>query len=74
LLTCDWSKDHPHHLDIFWAWPEAEFGKKLGDLHTLQIVFARPTGKMKLMNGRDYAQVEAENVLMWKDSIPLEYL
>ena len=62
LLTRDWSKDHPHHRGIYWAWPEVEFGKKLGDLHALQIVFARPTGKIKLINGPDYAQVEAENI------------
>ena len=71
LLTRDWSKDHPHHRGIYWAWPEVEFGKKLGDLHALQIVFARPTGKIKLINGPDYAQVEAENIWMWQDSIPV---
>ena len=71
LLTRDWSKDHPHHRGIYLAWPEVEFGKKLGDLHALQIIFARPTGKIKLINGPDYAQVEAENIWMWKDSIPV---
>lgn len=71
LLTRDWSKDHPHHRGIYWAWPEVEFGKKLGDLHALQIVFARPTGKFKLLNGPDYAQVEAENTWMWRDSLPV---
>jgi hypothetical protein len=71
LLTRDWSKDHPHHRGIYWAWPEVEFGKKLGDLHALQIVFARPTGKIKFTDGPVYAQVEAENIWMWKDSIPL---
>ena len=49
LLTRDWSKDHPHHRGIYWAWPEVEFGNKRGDLHALQIVFARPTGKIKLI-------------------------
>ncbi len=71
LLTRDWSKDHPHHRGIYWAWPEVEFGNKLGDLHALQIVFARPTGNIKLENGPDYAQAEAENIWMWKDSIPV---
>jgi len=71
LLTRDWSKDHPHHRGIYWAWPEVEFGTKRGDLHALQIVFARPTGRIKLENGTDYAQVEAENIWMWKDSIPV---
>lgn len=50
LLTRDWSKDHPHHRGIYWAWPEVEFGKKLGDLHALQIVFARPTGNLFIKN------------------------
>lgn len=71
LLTRDWSKDHPHHRGIYWAWPEVEFGKALGDLHALQIVFARPTGKIKFLNGPVYAEVEAENIWMWKDSIPV---
>ena len=71
LLTRDWSKDHPHHRGIYWAWPEVEFGNKRGDLHALQIVFARPTGKIKLENGTDYAQVEAENIWMWGDSLPV---
>ena len=71
MLTRDWSKDHPHHRGIYWAWPEVEFGSKLGDLHALQIVFARPTGKIILVNQPDYAQVEAENIWMWKDSIPI---
>lgn len=71
LLTRDWSKDHPHHRGIYWAWPEVEFGKKLGDLHALQIVFARPTGKINLISGPVYAQVEAENIWMWEDSIPV---
>ena len=71
LLTRDWSKDHPHHRGIYWAWPEVEFGKKLGDLHALQIVFARPTGNIRIINASDYAQVEAENIWMWEDSIPV---
>jgi hypothetical protein len=71
LLTRDWSKDHPHHRGIYWAWPEVEFGRKLGDLHALQIVFARPTGRIKVTNGSFYAQVEAENLWMWEDSIPV---
>ena len=71
MLTRDWSKDHPHHRGIYWAWPEVEFGKKLGDLHALQIVFARPTGNIRIINEPDYAQVEAENIWMWEDSIPV---
>jgi hypothetical protein len=71
LLTRDWSRDHPHHRGIYWAWPEVDFGSKRGDLHALQIVFARPTGKIKLQNGPVFAQIEAENLWMWKDSVPI---
>lgn len=71
LLTRDWSKDHPHHRGIYWAWPEVDFGSKRGDLHALQIVFARPTGKIKHKNGPDFAEIEAENLWMWRDSIPI---
>ena len=71
MLTRDWSKDHPHHRGIYWAWPEVDFGSKRGDLHALQIVFARPTGKIKHQSGPVFAQIEAENVWMWKDSIPI---
>jgi hypothetical protein len=71
LLTRDWSKDHPHHRGIYWAWPEVGFGNKLGDLHALQIVFARPTGRIELISETDYAQIKAENIWMWKDSIPV---
>lgn len=71
MLTRDWSKDHPHHRGIYWAWPEVEFGSKRGDLHALQIVFARPTGRIKLESGKKYAQIEAENLWMWGDSIPI---
>ena len=62
LLTRDWSKDHPHHRGIYWAWPEVDFGKKRGDLHALQVVFARPTGKIELRSGQEFAEVEAENI------------
>jgi hypothetical protein len=71
MLTRDWSKDHPHHRGIYWAWPEVDFGAKRGDLHALQIVFARPTGKIKQLGGKEFARIEAENVWMWRDSIPI---
>jgi hypothetical protein len=71
MLTRDWSRDHPHHRGIYWAWPEVDFGNKRGDLHALQIVFARPTGKIKLQSGQAYSQVEAENLWMWGDTIPI---
>ena len=62
LLTRDWSKDHPHHRGIYWAWPEVDFGSERGDLHALQKVFARPTGRIKIENGKNFAQIEAENI------------
>lgn len=71
MLTRDWSKDHPHHRGIYWAWPEVDFGTKRGDLHALQIVFARPTGKINHQIESEFARIEAENVWMWKDSIPI---
>jgi len=71
MLTRDWSKDHPHHRGIYWAWPEVDFGSKRGDLHALQIVFARPTGKIELTGGAKFSQVESENLWMWNDSIPV---
>lgn len=72
ILTRDWSKDHPHHRGIYWAWPEVDFGSNRGDLHALQKVFARPTGKIKLQNGPVFAQVEAENLWVWEDgNVPI---
>ena len=71
LLTRDWSKDHPHHRGIYWAWPEVDYGHQRGDLHALQIVFAHPTGKIKLQSGAEFAQIEAENTWMWKNSEPI---
>lgn len=71
LLTRDWSKDHPHHRGIYWAWPEVKFGSKTGDLHALQIVFARPTDRIKLQNGPVFSQIEAENLWMWEDRKPI---
>ena len=72
ILTRDWSKDHPHHRGIYWAWPEVDFGSNRGDIHALQKVFARPTGKLKLQNGPVFAQVEAENLWIWEDgNIPI---
>ncbi len=71
VLTRDWSVDHPHHRGIYWAWPEVDFGKERGDLHALQRVFARPTGKVKLQSGAVFAEVEAENEWVWEDREPI---
>jgi len=70
-LTKDWSKDHPHHRGIYWAWPEVDWRGQRGDLHALQQVFARPTGKCVVTSGPVFAQIEAENVWKWEDTEPV---
>ncbi len=67
-LTKDWSRDHPHHRGIYWAWPEVDWRTNRGDLHALQHVFARPTGKCKTSSGPVFAQIEAENLWKWGDT------
>lgn len=71
VLTRDWSLDHPHHRGIYWAWPEVDFGQERGDLHALQRVFARPTGRLELESGPVYAEVRAENLWQWEDRRPI---
>ena len=66
-LTKDWPIDHPHHRGIYWAWPEVEYKGERGDLHALQKVFARPTGKCEGLDGPDFAQITAENLWHWED-------
>ncbi|GHT45930.1 hypothetical protein FACS189454_06240 [Planctomycetales bacterium] len=71
-ITKDWSADHPHHRGIYWAWPEVGYKGELADLHALQKVFARPTGKIsagKTDNGQ--FKLVAENVWKWKDEEPI---
>ena len=70
-LTADWSKDHPHHRGVYWAWPEVDYLGHRGDLHALQTVFARPTGRFDLRTAADYAEIEAENVWKWEDRISI---
>jgi len=70
-LTLDWPVDHPHHRGIYWAWPEVEYGGELGDLHALQRVFARPTGRKRLSRHREWARIEAENFWEWDDRGPV---
>jgi len=70
-LTRDWSLDHPHHRGIYWAWPEVDYGTARGDLHALQNVFARPTGKVRIQGGPVFAQIEAESEWMWEDREPV---
>jgi len=71
VLTRDWPVDHPHHRGIYWAWPEVDFGTARGDLHALQKVFARPTGRLALKSGGASAQVEAESLWQWEDREPI---
>lgn len=72
MLTRDWPEGgHPHHRAIFWAWPEVEYGEERGDIYALQRIFARPTGKLELTGGPVFAQIQAENLWMWEDSIPI---
>jgi hypothetical protein len=71
VLTEDWPKDHPHHRGIYWAWPEVDWQGKRGDLHALQEVFARPTGKIRALEGPQSAQIEAENQWCWNGATPI---
>ena len=71
ILTEDWSKDHPHHRGIYWAWPEVDWCGQRGDLHALQTVIARPTANIKLQSGADTARIEAENLWLWEDETPI---
>ncbi|MCC6165410.1 MAG: PmoA family protein [Acidobacteria bacterium] len=70
-MTDDWSKDHPHHRGIYWAWPEVTYKGDLGDLHALQRVFARPTGRFTMTTGDAVATIEAENEWRWDDVTPI---
>ena len=71
VLTDDWVPDHPHHRGIYWAWPEVDWQGKRGDLHALQEVFARPTGKIESSQGADFAQIRAENEWHFGDGPPI---
>lgn len=71
VLSKDWSVDHPHHRGIYWAWPEVDWRGERADLHALQNVFARPTGKCETRSGPVFAELRAENVWKWKDREPV---
>jgi hypothetical protein len=70
-LTKDWSVDHPHHRGIYWAWPEVDYHGERGDLHALQRVFARPTGKCLGTDGPVCAVIDAENLWLWEDQVAI---
>lgn len=72
-LTRDWAVDHPHHRGIYWAWPEVDWRGQRGDLHALQHVFARPTGRIRTSHPPDSpgARLVAENQWFWEDGTPI---
>ncbi|MDR2440352.1 MAG: PmoA family protein [Planctomycetaceae bacterium] len=70
-ITNDWTNDHPHHRGIYWAWPEVGYKNELGDLHALQKVFARPTGKIETVIENRQLNLVAENVWKWLDKEPI---
>jgi hypothetical protein len=44
-----------------------DWRRQRGDLHALQLVFARPTGRCAVTSGPLFAQIDAENVWRWQD-------
>ncbi|GHT09482.1 hypothetical protein FACS1894170_00010 [Planctomycetales bacterium] len=71
-ITKDWSVDEPHHRGIYWAFPEVGYKGELADLHALQNVFARPTGKISAgKTDKMQFKLVAENVWKWKDEEPI---
>lgn len=70
-LTLDLARDHPHHRGIYWAWPEVQFNGRMHDLHALQGVFERPTGRIESRDGGEVAQIVAENQWLWEDKTPI---
>ena len=67
VLTLDFSKDHPHHRGIYWAWPEVTYKGEMRDIHALQGVFARPVKIHKQSADKNSAVISAENVWKWGD-------
>ncbi|MGL6194263.1 MAG: DUF6807 family protein [Thermoguttaceae bacterium] len=70
-ITKDWAQDHAHHRGIYWAWPEVGYKDEFADLHALQNIFARPTGKINGEIKDEQCVLTAENVWNWKDSEPI---
>ncbi|MCL2744447.1 MAG: PmoA family protein [Planctomycetaceae bacterium] len=70
-ITNDWADDHAHHRGIYWAWPEVGYKGELGDLHALQKVFARPTGKIETIKKDGALSLCGENIWKWKDEEPI---
>lgn len=70
-LTEDFSRDHPHHRGLYWAWPEVAYKGEMLDLHALQGVFARPVKLRRADGGPVAATVVAESRWMWHDKEPI---
>lgn len=68
ILTADYSKDHPHHRGIYWAWPAVSYKGEKRDLHALQGVFARPLRLLHQEATGAGAKLTAENVWKWNDT------
>ncbi|MBT4818508.1 MAG: hypothetical protein HON70_22550, partial [Lentisphaerae bacterium] len=71
VLTADYSKDHPHHRGIYWAWPEVTYKGKTHDLHALQGVFSRPEGVPHWETNGDAATLEATSRWLWENKTPI---
>ena len=71
VLTTDFSRDHPHHRGVYWAWPEVTYQGENRDLHALQGVFARPVRILRQEAKANRAELEAENVWKWADQEPI---
>ena len=71
VLTTDFSKDHPHHRGLYWAWPVVTYGGVTGDLHALQGVFARPVRILAQKADAQSAELSAENVWLWRNEEPI---
>ncbi len=71
VLTHDYSKDHPHHRGLYWAWPETCWKGQVRDLHALQGCFARPAKMRECGSGPVWSALTAENRWMWDDKQPI---
>ncbi|RME96015.1 MAG: hypothetical protein D6766_01760 [Verrucomicrobia bacterium] len=71
VLTHDWPVDHPHHRGIYWAWPETMWGERMGDLHALQEVFARPTGEPEVTERGEAIELRARHRWLWQERTPV---
>jgi len=71
ILTKDFSKDHPHHRGLYWAWPEVYYKGQKRDIHALQGVFARPEKIIRADGGSEKATIAASSKWLWGDKEPI---